>query len=105
MTNRHLFDILQSNSAAGLPPPVAGDFTPNRHASQASVAGAISKTGGASVLASRREPWVCAARGDARPTKFFWFASSTDFAAFESFARHPKTLHHRLPVVLFSRAN
>jgi len=81
-----------------LPPPVAGDFTPNRRASQASVTGAISKTGGASVLASRREPWVCAARGDARPTNF-WFAGPTDFAAFACFTRPSKTRHHRLPVV------
>jgi len=70
MANRSLIEHLQSIPAAGLPPPVAGDFTPNRRASQVSVAGAISKTGGASVLASRREPWVCAARGDARPTNF-----------------------------------
>jgi len=69
--NRYCIELLRPILAAGLPPPVAGDFTPNRRASQASVAGAISKTGGASVLASRREFWVCAARGDARPTKFF----------------------------------
>jgi len=37
MSEHCLIEHLQSIPAAGLPPPVAGDFTPNRHASQASV--------------------------------------------------------------------